>query len=245
MRGWLVFGCLLFVGPLVAQEESTAVSVESESDSEMVAEVEKAIVKQINDYRKKKELSQLAVNDELQETAKKFAEFMAESGKYGHRADGNTPAERAKAAGYEYCVVRENIAYRTNTGEVTAKSLIDIFVQGWIDSPPHHENIVAKHITQTGAAVATADQTTYYAVHLFGRPKSAQIEISVLNRSGKVQTLSIETNESVDEIEMPPRTTVSMKRCFPTTFRVDGLEAEQVDESVELVLTKKGWEVAD
>lgn len=245
MRGWLVLGCLLFVGPLMAQEESTAVAADSESDGEMVTQVEEAIIKQINDYRKKKGLGQLQVNDELQATAKKFAEFMAESGKYGHHADGKTPAERAEAAGYEYCVVRENIAYRTNTGEVTAKSLVDVFVPGWIDSPPHHENIVAKHITQTGAAVATKDQTTYYAVHLFGRPKSAQIEISVLNRSGKAQTVSIETNESVDEFEMPPRTTVSMKRCFPTTFRVDGLEAKTVDKSQELVLTKKGWEVAE
>ncbi|WDQ18319.1 CAP domain-containing protein [Rhodopirellula sp. P2] len=244
MRGWLITGWL-FVSPLMAQEEAATVAVDSKKDGQMVTQVEKAIVKQINDYRVEKKLGRLEVNDELQATAKKLAEFMAESGKYGHHADGKTPAERAEAAGYEYCVVRENIAYRTNTEEVTAESLMDIFVQGWIDSPPHHENIVAKHITQTGAAVATADQTTYYAVHLFGRPKSAQIEISVLNRSGKAQTLSIETNESVDEIEMPSRTTVSMKRCFPTTFRIDGLDAKTVDKSSELILTEEGWEVAE
>ncbi|PHQ35544.1 CAP domain-containing protein [Rhodopirellula bahusiensis] len=245
MRGWLVLGQLLLVAPLMAQEEARTVEAESKDNGQLVTQVEEAIVKQINDYREKKELRRLELDDELQATAKKFAAFMAESGKYGHHADGKTPAQRAKEAGYEYCVVRENIAYRTNTGEVTAESLIDIFVQGWIDSPPHHENIVAKHITQTGVAVATTDQTTYYAVHLFGRPKSAQIEISVLNRSGKAKTLSIETNESVDDFEMPPRTTVSMKRCFPTTFRVDGLDAKTVDESMELILTKDGWEVAE
>ncbi|MFG0266740.1 MAG: CAP domain-containing protein [Rhodopirellula sp. JB055] len=244
MRGWLMLGCLI-VSPLMAEEESTAIAVDTEKDSPMIDQVEKAIVKQINDYRSKKNLRRLKVNDELQTTAKKFAEFMAESGKYGHHADGKTPAERAEAAGYEYCVVRENIAYRTNTGEVTAESLVDIFVPGWIDSPPHRENIVAPHLTQTGAAVATKDQATFYAVHLFGRPKSAQIEISVLNQSGEVQTLSIETNESVDEIELPPRTTVSMKRCFPTTFQMDGLEAMTVDKSSELVLTEAGWEVAE
>ncbi|KLU01678.1 transmembrane protein [Rhodopirellula islandica] len=244
MRGWLILGCL-FVSPLMAQEASTAVAVDSEEDGQMIVQVEKAIVKQINDYRDKKKLGRLEVNEELQATAKKFAGFMAESGKYGHQADGKTPAERAEAAGYQYCVVRENIAYRTNTGEVTAESLVDIFVPGWLGSPPHHENIVAQHVTQTGVAVATTDQTTYYAVHLFGRPKSAQIKISVLNQSGKAQTLSIETNESVDEIEMPPRTTVSMKRCFPTTFRIDGLDAKTVDQSLELILTKEGWEVAE
>lgn len=36
---------------------------------------------------------------------------MAKTGKYGHAADGRKPAERAAAHGYEYCIVRENIAY--------------------------------------------------------------------------------------------------------------------------------------
>ncbi|MCC9657236.1 CAP domain-containing protein [Rhodopirellula halodulae] len=243
MRSLIAMGFVwLMVGTLSGQEDVQTTS----SPDDMVREVERAIVARINDYRDERELAKLQVNKTLQKTAKKFATFMAESGKYGHQADGNTPAERAAAEGYEYCVVRENIAYRTNTAEVTAKSLTEVFVPGWIESPPHHENIVAPHITQTAAAVATEDGVTYYAVHLFGRPKSEQIEISVINDSGKTQTLSITTNDSVDQIEMPRRTTLKLTRCFPTTFRVKGRDGEkEIRKSAELTLTKSGWKVSE
>ncbi|GEM_PF-2589738 len=32
--------------------------------------------------------------------------------------------------------------------------MINVFVQGWIDSPPHRENMLADYVTETGVAVA-------------------------------------------------------------------------------------------
>ncbi len=221
----------------------SAVLAESEVSAEspvvaMTANVEKAIIEKTNQFRVEHHLPALVKNDELNKAASKFAKFMAETGKYGHHADGKSPAKRAEAAGYEYCVVRENIAYRTNTGEVTASSLTEVFMQGWIDSPPHRENMLAKYITETGVAIATSDKTTYYAVALFGRPESASIKLSITNESEQTQTLVIEFNGGKDEIEIPTRGVLRMTRCFPTELSLKDQDAKvKLDESAELVIT--------
>ncbi|PAY18663.1 hypothetical protein CKO51_15125 [Rhodopirellula sp. SM50] len=210
-------------------------------DSKMIQAVEQAILDQTNDYREKHDLPPIGSNDELVATASKFATFMAKSGKYGHHADGRTPAERAKDSGYQYCVVRENIAYRTNTGEVTAESLTEVFVQGWIDSPPHRENILADFVTETGVAVASTDGVTYYAVQLFGRPKSSAIEVKVTNQTQQFQTLVVTSNDSEDEVELPARSIITMKRCFPATLSLTGSGSKvEVKDSVELSITEDG-----
>ncbi|TWT74079.1 Cysteine-rich secretory protein family protein [Allorhodopirellula solitaria] len=215
-----------------------APTVMSESpSSSMTAKVEQSIIDDTNAFRKEHELPALEPNKELTKAATEFAKFMAKEDKYGHHADGRTPAKRAKAAGYQYCVVRENIAYRTNTGDVTVKSLTEVFVDGWIDSPPHRENMLADYITQTGVAVATADDTTYYAVVLFGRPESASIQLTITNESDQEQTLILESQASKDEVSMPPRGVVTATRCFPATLTLKNVDAElTVSESAEVVI---------
>lgn len=220
-----------------------AVDAEPEASAEppavaMTTQVAKAIIEKTNQFRAEHDLPALVKNGELCKAATKFAKFMARTGKYGHHADGKSPAKRAEAAGYEYCVIRENIAYRTNTGEVTADSLTEVFTQGWIDSPPHRENMLGKYITETGVAIASADETTYYAVVAFGRPKSATIKLSIANESEETQTLVIEANDDNDEVELPRRTTVSITRCFPTTLSLKGRDDQvKMEASAELVIT--------
>ncbi|WP_145354839.1 CAP domain-containing protein [Roseimaritima multifibrata] len=197
-----------------ARPASTATG--SAKSTEIITAVQRAIVDQTNEFRKSNQLEAVQRNEPLMQAAKKFAEFMARTDKYGHRANGMTPAQRAEKAGYDYCIVRENIAYRTNTGDVTAASLIEVFVQGWIDSPPHRENMLADYITQTGAAVATTDGVTYYAVQLFGRPQSAAFQLKLTNDSQKTETIRFEANDQRDEVELQPQMTVTMTRCLPT-----------------------------
>ncbi|WP_231741768.1 CAP domain-containing protein [Stieleria varia] len=212
-------------------------SAQSSAES-MVTKVERAIVTQTNDFRKENDASPVSENAELSEAASKFAKFMADTDRYGHHADGRTPAERAKASGYKYCVVRENIAYRTNTGEVTAKSLIDVFVEGWIDSPPHRENMLADYVTETGVGVATSDDVTFYAVQLFGRPKASAIKLKIANESGDSRTLIVTSNDSEDEVELPSRAIVTLKRCFPTTISLAESDSGiRLTESTQLRIT--------
>jgi hypothetical protein len=218
-----------------------SIALAQTAEKSMVSRVQQAIVKQTNEFREKNDLPPISVTEELAATATDFAKFMAKSGKYGHHADGQTPAQRAKAHGYQYCVVRENIAYRTNTGKVTADSLIDVFVQGWIDSPPHRENMLADYVTETGVAVATTDDVTYFAVQLFGRPKSAAIKLQVSNATNTIQTLVIATNDSEEEMQIPPNAQLTMTRCFPTKLALAGRDGEiQLSESAELQITDEG-----
>lgn len=109
---------------------------------------------------------------------------MARTGKYGHTADGRTPARRAAAAGYDYCLVAENIAYEyRSTGFSSARALGNELVEGWKHSPEHRANMLKAAATEIGVGVAQGEQGRYFAVQMFGRPKSAATRFSVENRS--------------------------------------------------------------
>ncbi len=220
---------------------SSAFVIAKRTDESMISKVEASIVEKTNQLRQEAGLPAVEANEELTDTAMKFATFMAETDKYGHQADGQTPAQRARKAGYDYCVVRENIAYRVNTGEVTSDGLTDAFVQGWIDSPEHRENMLADYVVHTGVAVATTDDESYYAVQMFGRPKSAAIQLKLTNESSGMQAIVIESNDSSDEIEMPARSVLTMSRCFPATLRMkDHEETIRLKSSTELIVTDQG-----
>lgn len=151
-------------------------------DLEVVA---KSIVARTNAFRKRQKREAVAVNETLTATARKFAEFMAKSDEYGHTADGSTPWARAKSQGYDYSVVLENIAYSFDTRGFGDAKLAGEFVTGWEKSPPHRKNMLDGDVTETGVGVARSEKTGhYYAVQVFGRPKSAAVEFRINNESG-------------------------------------------------------------
>ncbi len=203
-----------------------------------LAEAAKLVVDKTNAFRAEHKLTPVKKDEALQAAAKKFAEFMAENNKYGHHADGRSPAERAVAAGYEYCAIRENIAYRSDSRDLDATFLGKHFTESWIDSPEHRENMLAALVTETGVAMATSDGTTYFAVQMFGRPKSMAYHIELVNRSEQAWTLQIESNGNSDEIELPPRGRLQMKRCFPVLMKIAGTDVSmQVKDSTKLEIT--------
>ena len=236
--------------PQSKQDTPSADAPISDADQmRRLSTISSEIIARTNDFRAKNDLESLSVAPDLTKAAAEFAKYMARTDRYGHNADGSTPARRAKAAGYDYCVVRENIAYRTNTGDPTRATLTELFVQGWIDSPGHRENMLAQYVTETGVAVATEDGDTFYAVQLFGRPDSRSIELEIANRSEQTVTLVTEAHGSRDEFAMQPRMTVKMRRCFPTTVGLAGSEESvTVNENESLtiedgpVLTKQPTE---
>lgn len=225
---------LLATNPSLLAESGDAETVDLSRASQM-------IVQQTNRFRNDHDLDPLEVDEALQKAAQKFADFMSENDKYGHYADNRSPAERAKAAGYEYCSVRENIAYRTDSQDLDAEFLADHFTQGWIDSPGHRENMLADFVTQTGVAVSTTDGLTYFAVQLFGRPKSQAYRVELTNRSESVWTIQIESNGGSEEIEVPPRGSLRMKRCFPITLNIAETDAQiRLKDSANLQIESKG-----
>lgn len=144
------------------------------------------VVEQTNAFRKAHRFEPVSADAELEAAAREFARYMARTGKYGHGADGRRPQERAAAQGYDYCIVSENIAYQYRSrGYESAAALADGFVKGWQRSPEHRENMTDPAVTQTGVGVSQDEAGRYFAVQMFGRPKSAAIRFEVRNRSAE------------------------------------------------------------
>src|SRR5262245_18563089 len=110
---------VLFIASAVAgqsRQELTSESIRRVSEAERsgavsdLAEASRLIVKQTNAVRAEQELPPLVENDSLRKAAEYFADFMADTDKYGHTADDKQPRDRAKEHGYEPCKVAENIA---------------------------------------------------------------------------------------------------------------------------------------
>lgn len=175
-------------------------------------QVEQAIVQETNAFRKEHGRKPLTVDEELTQAAESFAEFMARTGKYGHTADGQKPAERVKDAGYKYCIVRENIAYAFRTRGFSTDELADQFMSGWKESPGHRRNLLARWITGIGVAVAKSEETdAYFAVQVFGRPESATITFEIVNKS----EATVEYQLSGRDYTVEPRVIRTHKACTP------------------------------
>jgi len=155
------------------------------ASSVLAVDVDRAsalIVDGTNSFRRDENGPAVKSNGELAHAARDFAAYMARTGRYGHTADDRTPSERAQAAGYAYCVVAENIAYQYRSeGFPSAGALANSFVQGWIDSPGHRANMVNGNLTEIGVGVARDEKGRFFAVQLFGRPRSAAILFEVEN----------------------------------------------------------------
>lgn len=127
-------------------------------------------------------LARLAPDETLARAARGFADFMARTDEYGHAAGGTTPVERARRAGYDDCLVSENIAFQYSGGEIATSDLARRYLEGWMGSPGHRRNLLEPDAIDLGVAVAQSPKNRrYYAVQLFGRPRSRAIEFRVTN----------------------------------------------------------------
>lgn len=199
-------------------------------EAEDVKRVAKLIVEKTNDFREEQGLSPVKTNAELQDAARYFAQYMASNDEYGHHADGKRPADRADEHGYDYCIVLENIAYQYSSRGFEPPQLAGKFARGWEESPGHRENMLDPDVTETGVAVTQSEESGhFYAVQMFGRPESKQIEFEIRNDAKEEVTYKLAGKEFV----LPPRYTRTHYRC-----RLSELVL-QVDEDNEQSLTPK------
>jgi uncharacterized protein YkwD len=176
-----------------------------------------AVVELANTFRQSQNRPPLKRNDALTATARDFARYMADTGKYGHHADGRTPSQRAAAHGYAYCSIAENIEYQQRSSGFTTQGLAQALVEGWESSPPHRRNLLDPDLSETGAGVAQSERTgRWYAVQLFGLPRSAQTSVSITNRADSAVSYRIGNRT----FELTPRMTRTHKRCGATTVVV-------------------------
>jgi uncharacterized protein YkwD len=211
-------------------ETLETVDAPASGDDIDAAQVAQLIVDKTNAFRDANDLPQLATDSQLTAAAQYFAGYMARTDRYGHRADGKRPSERASDHGYKYCLVAENIAYQYSSDGFPMEVLADKLVEGWVESPDHRENMLDPDVHETGVAVAQSDETGHwYAVQMFGRPESGAIEFRISNESGTDVSYSI-GNKS---FQLPPRYARTHMSCrtSPVSFDFPG-QSGSADEQV-------------
>jgi uncharacterized protein YkwD len=188
------------------------------------AAVVRGVVDRTNDFRKEHERGPATPDPQLTKASQSFADYMARTGKYGHTADGKQPADRAAAHGYAFCIVLENIAYQYSSAGFETAELAEGFFTGWRESPGHRKNMLDPDVQHTGVAVAQSPDGTWYAVQMFGRPKSAQVEFKLTNEGERAVRYAI----GDERFTLEPGWTRTHTRCRPAevTFRAAGAEAE-------------------
>ncbi len=216
---FLIVPCLLLSGVSTGQmiEENESEHIQQQADQATgsesapdLAEVATGIVSQTNDFRHHHDRRTVEVNPKLKETAQYFADFMARTDQYGHHADGKGPADRARNHGYDFCIVSENIAYQFSSAGFATEELTKGFVQGWEQSPGHRKNMLDPDVTEIGVALAQSEQSgNYYAVQMFGRPRSMSIEFKLTNHAD----VTVEYALGDRTYSLPPRYTRTHQGC--------------------------------
>jgi len=125
---------------------------------------EQAMLDATNKEREKENLPALKPNPVLFEVARAHSANMAKQGKMEHELDGKSPADRIRAAGYEYAYIAENIA-------VGARMSPAAVVKAWMESQVHRENILNDKCTEIGIGVVKNDKGETYYTQEFGAPK--------------------------------------------------------------------------
>lgn len=118
------------------------------------------VLQLVNEARRAKGLAPLTLDPALAKVATAHSKKMAAAGKMAHDGigDGN-PADRIRKALPKSTHTAENVA----AGQPTAAAV----VKGWMDSPPHRENILRPEVRHIGVDMATAPDGTPYWTQVF------------------------------------------------------------------------------
>ena len=198
-----------------------------------------------NEFRAGQRLAPTKANPQLTDAAHDFAAFMARTDRYGHDADGRSPADRAQARGYAYCALAENIAFVSNPAGTSTEALVETVVEGWKQSPNHRRNMLVPEVVDTAVALAQSPTSQrYYAVQLFGRPRSAMLHFSVVNATANLLRYRL-AGQSFD---LPPGATRNHEQCRAGPLDVgtgsrSGSPIEPVDGKRYTLETVGGTEV--
>ncbi len=187
--------------------------------------VARGIFESTNRFREQEHRGALARREQLDEAAREFARFLAESEKFSHEADGSNPEERATKHGYEPCIVAENIAYEFSTTGFQTAELAQRFMESWKKSPGHRKNLLDPDLLEIGVGVAASKQSgKFYAVQVFGRPRSAAIEFSVANQSAAEIAYQLDDQK----LTLPPGVIRTHQQCRKAalSFSLDAAQGQ-------------------
>lgn len=114
---------------------------------------------EVNRYRRRRNLPPLAWSEVVYKECLDHSRDMARSGRLSHDGFNRRVANiRAKVSANG---VAENVAYNWNVDDP-----VRVAVQGWIDSPGHHANLIGNY-SHAAIAVVQANNGAYYLTQMF------------------------------------------------------------------------------
>ena len=152
------------------EKEDTTEEVEKPSQSESdsyIAEIEQAIFTRVNAERTSRGLEPLSYNNTMQKYARIKSKDMGDRGYFAHEnPEGELITAQMKRDGVTYNAWGENIAYIQ--GNQSNSSLAEQFMNNWMNSQGHRENILSSNFESIGIGVYKIGNT-YYATQEFYR----------------------------------------------------------------------------
>lgn len=129
-----------------------------------LAAIQAGVVAAVNARRRREGLRALAASPGLMTAAQRHACDNAGRNTMSHRgSNGSSPGDRARAAGYRWRAMSENVAY----GRHSADSVVD----AWMNSPPHRRNILKGGHSDAGVGVAVGPGGTPQWVLVMATPR--------------------------------------------------------------------------
>ncbi|MCS6822279.1 MAG: CAP domain-containing protein [Microscillaceae bacterium] len=123
-----------------------------------------------NEIRSKNNLTPLEYAPELEIMAFHHAKAMLEQGFFSHQnpktSNRRTTSDRAKLAGIANPAIAENIAMKGGFGEDTYLKLAESFLEQWMSSKGHRENILSTSANALGCGLMLRGDSVY-AVQCF------------------------------------------------------------------------------
>ena len=125
----------------------------------------------VNHSRQEEGLAPLELGENIVEASQAHASDMLARGYYAHESpEGDTVQDRyLDAGGSRWQLVAENIARCEGCEPPATEATVTRLHEGWMDSPPHRENILAPGLSVFGFGLAV-DGNGYYAVQTFAGP---------------------------------------------------------------------------
>lgn len=132
---------------------------EENTTSSVLMQDEKEVLELINEQRKNNGLSELKIDDDLQNVARIKAQDMLDNNYFSHNSPTyGTPFEMMKSFGIKYKSAGENIAGNSNNKAA---------VTAWMNSEGHRANILNSNYEYTGVAVVTSPTYGKIYVQMF------------------------------------------------------------------------------
>jgi uncharacterized protein YkwD len=138
---------------------------------EIPASAKAAIIEETNAYRQTKGLPPVSENEDASREAQAYANYLAQTTKGGHSADGRNPVQRLRAGGVKFCKFRGENWHESWTRPTRASpdAAMNAAMRFWKKSPGH-ERALRSPSNEIGLGVAGwkhGNQWYYQEIQVF------------------------------------------------------------------------------